>query len=39
MANISSPIVNDILGSADYRKFITNNVLIEMLEKFGGINQ
>lgn len=38
MSNITRPIVNDILGSAEYRRFVTNNVLTEMYERYGGVN-
>ncbi|NLK21225.1 MAG: xanthine dehydrogenase [Epulopiscium sp.] len=34
---LPSPIMEDILGTAEYRKFVTRNTLDEALEKLGGV--
>lgn len=37
ISSIQAPILNDIIGSAEYRQFIFKNVLTDGLEKIGGI--
>jgi len=35
---VPAPIVNDILGSAEYREFVTRNLLIDLFNYYGGMN-
>lgn len=36
MENLPFPIINDMLGSAEYRGFVTKNILTEINGKYGG---
>ncbi|WP_055669006.1 FAD binding domain-containing protein [Desnuesiella massiliensis] len=38
IGNITEPILSDLSGSADFRKFMLQRMLTEVLEKLGGTN-
>jgi CO/xanthine dehydrogenase FAD-binding subunit len=37
MKHLPEPLINDIIGSAEYRDFVTRNAINEIAEKLGGI--